>query len=123
VDFAYSCAGIKGEDGGQVEQAGGKENIAAGGGVKSALEETQRWIGQQVEHVWRALGVADTQEDRKLELREWGKGLEYGFVHKGKLLAKARSYFSFGERQWRFELVQVDEEYYPAVKEYFRKKI
>ena len=97
-------------------------NTAAEGGMKTALEETQKWIEQQIEHVWRALG-ADKQGDRRLEVRKCEKRVEYGFVYKGKLLANARSYFSYGERQWKFELMQVDQEYYPAVKEYFSGRI
>lgn len=102
-----------------MESIRGGENTVGQGGMKAALEETEKWIGRQIEHVWRALGAADKGQDRKLEIKENGKRLEYGFIYKGKLLARARSYFSHTERQWKFELMQVDREYYSAVKQYF----
>lgn len=100
---------------------GGKEPGTVRDKKKAALEETARWIDRQIEHVWYALGIEDNQIHGKLDIRQREKNVEYGFVYKGKLLAKARSYFSYEERQWRFELMEVDREYYPLVREYFNR--
>ena len=71
--------------------------------------------------MWQALGKADKQAGRKLGIRKCKKITEYEFVYGGKVLAEARSYFSHTDQQWRFELMQVDQEHYLAVKEYFTR--
>lgn len=86
--------------------------------VKAAAEETAKWINEQIEHVWNALGLRN-EEGRELKRRARGKESEYLFVYRGRVLAEARSYFGFEEQQWRFELTQVDRERYGMVKEYF----
>jgi ribosomal protein L20 len=48
-----------------------------------------------------------------------GTDTEFQFVYRQRVLAKARGYFSREERQWRFELTEVDRERYEAVRAYF----
>ena len=86
---------------------------------KIAIKETADWMERQVEHVWRALGVGGERADRELRTNGRGPETEYLFMYRGKILAKARSYFSRHERQWKFELTEADQERYEAVKEYF----
>lgn len=100
---------------------GEQKTVAQAGKKEAAIKETANWIEQQIEHVWHALGKADRQAERRLAIRKCKEITEYEFVYRGKLLAEARSYFSRAEQRWKFELMQVDQEYYAAVKEYFTR--
>lgn len=86
---------------------------------KTIIEETAKWIDEQIEHVWRALRLEKEQRFRELKIGNRGNRTEYYFVYKGKVLARAVSYFSYEEHQWKFELVQVEQECFAAVKEYY----
>lgn len=87
-----------------------------------SMEETAKWLKEQTDQVWRALGAEGARRDGEMDIRAHGKETIYKFLRNGDVLAEARSYFSCEERQWRFELVYVNQEYYMAVKEYFFKK-
>lgn len=86
---------------------------------RAAIEETAKWMKEQTKHVWRALGVRDEEDGRELRSAVKGTDTEYQFVYRQKVLAKARSYFSREDRQWKFELTEVDRERYEAVRAYF----
>lgn len=86
---------------------------------KAAIAETAKWMKEQAEHVWRALGVWDEEEGRQLKCTVMENETTYRFVYRGRVLAEARGYFSREERQWKFELTEVDRERYGAVRAYF----
>lgn len=98
---------------------GGSEYGAAEIRRRAAIEETAKWMMEQTKHVWRALGVRDEEDGGELKSAVKGTDTEFQFVYRQRVLAKARGYFSWEERQWRFELTEVDRERYEAVRAYF----
>lgn len=86
------------------------------------LQDTAKWIHEQIGQVWCALtGRKETPADGKVETTRDGKAVMYRFFIRDRLMAKAKVSFHEAEDRWVFELTETAKEAYQQVHDYYTK--